>query len=50
MLSSPAGLLKRAEHSLLISVFDVDNMFLVNALLNARDLGTSPVTQKQLKE
>lgn len=50
MLSSPAGLLKRTEHSLLISVFCVGNMFPVNASLNAPSLCTSPITQKQLKE
>jgi len=49
MLSSPAGLLKRAEYSLLISVFCVGSIFPVNVLLNAPNLW-SPITQRQLKE
>jgi len=53
MLSSPAGLLNRAKHSLLISVFcvgNMGNMFPVNVLLNAPIFYPSPITQKQLKE
>jgi len=50
MLSSPTVLLKRAEHTLLTSVFCVGNMFPVNVSLNAPNLCTSPITQKQLKE
>lgn len=50
MLSSPASLLKRAEHSLLISVFCVDNMFPVDVLLSAPIFYPCPITQKQLNE